>query len=654
MAHETGEWGTIRLDGALFPVEPGSWVQRSHLAIFERKVTMGEATIDDDDFVSTQAWRDWSGGLGIEDMNEGSDQQRFWFGVAETRSSRHVTLPPEVVQTRPGAVASTAVARPLGPVGLSFYVAFDAIPYGFRENDDTWYAASPTLTNAPVGKGVAYKGYLWVPQGANGYRRLSEAGAGTLTVDASPAGITPVAFCRWSNMLFALEHDGGLVYNVTGGNTAGDWIAPTDPETGAALTLESGQTPRGLQSYFNRNGDPTLHVVTNREVLLYNHTAKRLTSSHLQFPPHADNGLGSAVWRAGEDIWVSQGIGVSRMTSASVIVPGAGPDRDDGLPGAYLGRIVDLTPEYNGLWALIQGDPSLAAPSQSWAEDLAGDEELYLPGGSAYALLLCWTGTGWHALWASADPAGVPTWAVVSDLAEDGAYRLWWGVGPDAFTMRLRKTFHNPKQGWRRGVDRFGGTGYVETPRFDAAMMGFGKIATHLTAYADHASATETITVRYRTDADPEGDDYPWTLGTITAPGKTRFLFDPDADGFAEGHAFGWVQFRLDLARGTDATETPIGDGIALHFVKVPQDAESYVFSVPLPIADWNERSAEEIVAHLEAILRGDQLVEFEHGGTSRRVRMASLVGADGTGLDRSGARTVTLIEITGGTVAVA
>ncbi len=628
---------TVRLGG--YRIRILGEVRKSHLAVFERRVTIGDSSRDSDEFLSSWISGDYSGGLGVEDMNEGTDTSRFRFGIAETRFLNHITLPLQATTTRPAAVASAAVARPLGDVGNEFYVAFDAVPYAWRESDDQWYAAAATLTNIPVNKGVQWKGSLWVPQGANGYKKLDSSGAGTLTVTAGAAGITPVAFRVWARKLFALEHNGGISYTVNGTT----WIAPENAEDGLPLEIDSSRKPRHLVSFYNRLGESMLYIITDQDVWSYAHATSTLEVA-MEFPPLRENGLGAGVWRAGEDLWISQGIGFSRLTSAAVIVPTAGLDRDDGLPANYRGKIVDVQPEYNGLYALVQGDAA-SVSSETWSEDAGtGDDPTVVPSGAAYAAMFCWTGTGWHCVWGSDDASKAPSWAMVSAQEAVGGYRLWWGMGPDVLTMPLRRTFHSPKQGFTAGIDAFAATGYVESPRFDAAMRGFQKIARKMVLYADSATATETITVRYRTDADADTGDFPHTLGQITAPGKTELLFDPDGDTFPEGQEFGWFQYRLDFTRGIDITKTPILDAVVLNFMKVPQDAVSFVFTVPLNNARGLDRTPGETDALLEEMLVGNRLYEFVHQDQRWVAKVASLAGADATGGDESGQRTVTLI----------
>ena len=307
------------------------------------------------------------------------------------------------------------------------------------------------------------------------------------------------------------------------------------------------------------------------------------------------------------------------------------------------------------LFALIEGDNE-AGDAQDWVEDggLYNDDSPYFSSGVSYPSLMAWTGTGWHTLWSPDANTATPTWGVVSRLSKH--YRLWWGMS-DGFirSIKLRRTFHNPRAGLDvnlgTGIDLYGPTGFVETGRFDASMRGFNKIASHVVVYMDYATASEKMDVLYRTDINLD-----WTpLGTANTIGKSNFPFAVNDDGFSEGEEFNWIQFRLEFSRGDDNTVTPILDSFVLHFVKIPQNTASFVFTVPLPKRDWMGKTAGEIVRHLNALLEHGGFIKFVHGvgwdndGEVTKVyrgKVAGISGADATGEDYSGARTVNFISL--------
>jgi DNA-binding beta-propeller fold protein YncE len=257
------------------------------------------------------------------------------------------------------------------------------------------------------------------------------------------------------------------------------------------------------------------------------------------------------------------------------------------------------------------------------------------PGVSSFTSLHGWTGTGWHGLWTN-DASDTPTWAAVA--APSGHYRLWWGSADGyAYWMPLRRGFHNPLQGFQAGIDTFAESGFLITSKFDAGMAGFTKIASHVVAQAISATSDETIAIEFAID---EGG---WeSLGTITAPGETRFSFG------ATGRAFNSLQFRLTLSRGSTTTLTPLLRSLTMLFVKVPQEAKSFVFTIVPSGADQGNfgRSGQAMFAELDDLVASNAFFTTTYNGQSfDHCRIASVTGHDNTS-DAGGQRVVTVVEL--------
>lgn len=342
---------TVVINGLRYPL--GDVVQRSQLAFFIRKFTVGDAQYDSDDYQSALILANFSGGIGIEDSDEGADTTRFWFGVADTRSPRMISLPPLVTQTQPSGVTGTTV-RPLGVIGTQFYCAFGTNVYGWKDSTDTWHSTSNAFTYAPVNKPVVWDGNIWVPQGANGvtYCSTTESNAsnGTLAARTNVANPKAAALAIWNNKLYALTTEGYL-YALPQGTTTWTQIADSG---GTNVRLNTGETPKNLVTYFDRTGNPVLWAITDRSAYMYYDSAREWRRSNIQFPPHPDFGRSATVWRTGEDLWISAASDIVRQTSGNAIVPmTSGLCRDQGLPQEYRGSILDLEPEISNLYALV-------------------------------------------------------------------------------------------------------------------------------------------------------------------------------------------------------------------------------------------------------------------------------------------------------------
>jgi sugar lactone lactonase YvrE len=264
-----------------------------------------------------------------------------------------------------------------------------------------------------------------------------------------------------------------------------------------------------------------------------------------------------------------------------------------------------------------------------------------------------WTGSGWQGAWELDDANQRLTWAQVTATshATDG-YRLWWGcTDGNIYTMPLRRTFHNPRSGWQAGIDRFAESGYLISSRFNALMAGFYKKASRLVVFTDNATPTERIRVQYRIDVETEDawTDFTDENGDIIyadATGRTVLPFAVDADGFSWGERFEWVQFKFSFERGDDPYQTPVMSAAVLNYTKVPQQAKTFMFTVPFPKSSWNERTGVEIRDGLAALLRADQYVKLVHQDSTYRGQLAAVAGITATGQNYNGGATVNFIEI--------
>lgn len=473
-------------------------VRDAQLAVFERKVTVGDATKDSDDFVSSLIVSDLSGGGQVEDMNEGSDAARFWDGVADTRSPNGITLAPLATEVRPSAVTTAVGVYPLGDVYTTgnalarFACAFGTGVYLWSETSAAFGSASASALNGtPREKGTLFystadsRTYLYVPTGSAGYCTVTAGSGSTPTVapvaaaaQASTAVTTgkpgAVSFAVFNNQLWALDTVGQLWYTTDGAT----WTKFVDGTGAFMAALNPSRVPKKLLAYYDRLGEIQLYVVTDRDVWTVDIDGARWTLTNLQFPPHPDFGLDACVWRAGEDLWVAAGADAVKFTAAGVVVPLAGLARDDGLPVYKAGRIVSFQPEPSTLWALVQAS-----------------------GAGQFTQLHGWTGIGWHKLWEQAYPvSGAPSWLAVQ--TSDNGYRLWWGLAKGyAVHMTLPREMYNARQGVAAGMPR-AASGTVVTGWFDASMSGFDKLASHVTIDMEAASSTETLSVGYICDTD--------------------------------------------------------------------------------------------------------------------------------------------------------
>lgn len=392
--------------------------------------------------------------------------------------------------------------------------------------------------------------------------------------------------------------------------------------------------------------------MTDRRVFAFDPVNGILVPTRLNFPPHPDNGLGLAVWRTGEDLYVTAGTQVYRYAAGfSLIEPNSGPSRDEGLPDELRGRIVDLVAEHNVLVASLDG-VSVAGddPEAEFDPGMSEDDPLRLSDTNAYASLLAFNGFGWHPYWRSSTTGGGMNWANVSSAAS--AYRLWWGWSDSLYTIALPRSFANPRQQWRVGEGEFEASGSLDTGWYDAGMREFDKLASHLEVNMENATEDEVLTIEYAIDG--HGNDIAWTLlGEVTAAGKTILPFNVDtlSDGkrFGTGEVFRWIRFRLTMRRGSDITQTPVMDSLVLKFIKLPISGSAFTLTMPLMYGHegWGDRTMQQIKDDVADLLTKTGFVRLElREGESLRVRLSQVTGFDRVGDDDRGDRTLRVVRI--------
>lgn len=343
-------------------------------ATFSPKISYGDYQKDADDYISTLIFSDFSGGMNVEDMNEGSDTNRCWTAFADIRKPGKIAHNSRVEKISPPAGAS-GTAYTCGQILNTPYVIWSSGKvYGRKESDGTWYSGVD-FSLTPVGKPVAYQNKLFVPCGSSGYAIISEADSvanpGVPTVTNVTTGVIPypaaydkdapdvnpptaIAFRVFDQKLWALTTGGALVWSFTGADDTWSWVTQYDESRAWYPRVQSGETPKRIIPFPNPEGITKLYVTTDRGAYIYEQSAPpSLQSTPIQVPPHPDNGGAVAVWRPGEDLLIGNGLDLIRYTSAGVIVPLSGLARDDGLPQELWGRFTDLEPETSELLGLV-------------------------------------------------------------------------------------------------------------------------------------------------------------------------------------------------------------------------------------------------------------------------------------------------------------
>ena len=622
---------TVRLAGIDLPIS--SDVRPNNLARLQNKVTFGDYSQDSDPLQSVVVWSSFTGGIGNEFLKEGVDDETYWTGSLETRYPGMVTLP-ALTHKIPGPVDNVSRAYPVADFPArapSLWCAFGTTLAQWNEGTRT-FDVEGTLASEPANKGVEYNNLLWIPLGLGGYATVNALGEITPYTD-----LNVVAFTEWDNKIAALTYEG--VLRIKYKDSAWETSNPN-------LELPSGHIPRNLVVFMNQRQEPTIHIVTNRDVWAYDREASLLVRTNLQYPRHPDQGLASTVWR-GESMYVSIGLGVHGYNGG--IITSMGPDGRFGLPPHLRGRITSLEPEYNAMVAVIEGAHIVDGDTEEYyhVRRQYQDDIHAFPDISAHSTVLRFNGFGWHPIWVSPDVEGLPTWAHVS--IADNKYRLWWGYGGGMYYQDLPVTFHNPRAGMQVGVDNFEPSGSLTTGWFDADMVAFYKLNSHVELNLDDVfgdgTPTGRVHVYYQRDYDPG-----WRfLGTADRVGRSVFPFGVvEAEGnttFSEGEVTRRIRFRLNF-ESDDRNMSPVMRSFLLKFIKIPLSNMSWTFDVDLNRVQFMGWGTGEISDHLQRLPYSASFHEFIHKDRSWRVRVAQVTGSESTGLDPTSKMTISVLEV--------
>ncbi len=309
------------------------------------KVTFGDYTRESDENSSAKIWTDFTGGIGVDSIREGADDGGYWYGYLNAKSPFQLTLGRETLEL-------TNVKYPLAGLGGTFY-ATDGVTY-FRWDElvgefvDTEYdfGATPIPGNSAV-----FGDKLWTPCGAAGVMEFDGSSNGVLDT-----AVRAIDLLEFDNHLYAITTDKKLCQF--------DGSAWTDLET-----FKWGDTPRSLCIYMNRLEDDILYIATDRGLISWDKTNLTSFRTRMQVPAFYDNGLGVAVWRAGEDLYYSSGMQVYQYSVGSSIP--VGPGGRQGVPARVRGKIVDLEPSHNSLFALIEGAAEVEPPETEYVVPLS-------------------------------------------------------------------------------------------------------------------------------------------------------------------------------------------------------------------------------------------------------------------------------------------
>jgi hypothetical protein len=623
----------LMLNGAHYRLS--SPLQFTNLKTFPGKVVTGDYSLDSNPLLSAWVISDYSGGHGVQDINEATDTNRYSYGDINTRFPKQFTLPFQYKYGQFGLTGNSYC-----PVG-NMYISGNFKYITFLGNDlriDDVSAGAAAATATPTRHGVAFQGtytneVMYVPRPADAGYITYDPSTNTLTSNATPKMRD---FCVWDNKLVGVDSVGQLWWITA---ALGVW-AKFDTAGLGRDKLPDGAGGRSLCVYVNAAGDPTLHVLGYTGVWAFDAGGPKLWKTKIDIPPHPAIWSGFCVWRG--DLYIAVGMDVIQWNGS--VQRNLGLSRDDGIPYAYQGFILDLQPELNGLFALVQGMDS------TWAFN--GNISVHE-----------WSGYGWRAL--PMPKQGLHKAPCLIGLMNSDAlgYKLllgtkgWNATSPNRVEWYLPRAFTNPRASLEAGVIPFGATGqapfittdngnaYFETGRYDANMQGYTKIANALeVTFADNSTSNQAAEFYYRTEANSSYT----LLGTApnSAPGRYAFPFGTaNSDGTYPGLPFQFIELKVILYGGASVFTTPVLQNMVLSFEKVVASSYSWVANISLQ-GNHKGRSPQTILDELKALASQSGWFGMVHRGTTYRVQISQMDGAENLANDERAIARISLLQI--------
>jgi hypothetical protein len=607
---------TIELDGAPYPI--AGPVSYQNLARFENRIVIGDPSKDNDELISTKIWSDFSAGLGIYDEREGADTGRFWFGVGlETSKPSELALTFKIDSQ---ASAVGGVFYPLGEVAGKFWALDSFKLMYFDPGTNAFVDSGKALSNQPTTKPVVYQKKMYIPETDLGYEvfdgtTVTAVPPASTIVTNLPSGVKPVDFCLWDQKLVALN-TGTTSYQLSFYDGT-SWVAPLGGNLKA-----TGVYAAHLRTFYSRSDEPAIYVVTSSGLWGYDPIGQQMIQTAVQLPPNSANGLAATVWRPGESLLVSSAMGVYSWSGPGGSVSAIGLDRDQGIPQEYTGKIVDLEPGQNEVFALVK------------ASTTSGN----------FHGLYGYNGLGWRCLWTLDATSTNAFWIKQGSINDE--VRLFWNCGSKIYWQQQPFGYANAREIVRQGVRSYEPTGWLITSWFDASLQELPKLLSHIYLRQVPDALTNSSGVnRPRIKVEYQIDDSSAAWTTIGTSWSTFYQGEVNASAKR-------VRLRLTFTPGIlsgGQPATSVLDSLVLKHVKIPTLYGSWSFTVDLNFQGaWmgTSRDALTMKHELDALLAKTSTITFGHEGNTYRTRISHVSGLDETAEDRRGARTVTLVEV--------
>ena len=619
------ERGEIWIDGARYAL--AAPVQKSLASQFPPKLVLGDYKAEDNPYVSTITWSDFSGGLGKEVGEFPKDINRFHWG------RRVVTEVPGKVFIGPPVGSSSFTTANGSDTNIALVV-----------NNNILYGA---LDDSTVG-GTYQVVRLLGGADTTSVRALAgaptdfEAGRLNDTITLAVATDTGVDYSNgpndttWSRNTTPMRYLAFLGGNLFGINSSGDFSVTANlgsswtDLTRAAVTSSD---ITGLITGPQADGRETVYLVSRYGLDAYDKENEQFVPTPLHFSYSNVGGQAATQWR-GKLYWASGQQIYSLAPGSPSVVEQVGPNVGvDGIP--FRGDFLAFATSPLHLFA-------------SYRYGLSGGPDLTF-------YILRYNGVAWH-IHTPSITAGAGGTLGPRSLAAGYMNSSHQIVTSDSFLLFYRWPIPidtvNPRRSATQNTYSVVGTStndfWLSTPwlRTEGDQEN---LALRVLIDSIHPSTSQSIQVKYVLDdsSDANSSAAYTALGIVDRTGIHTLQFPRYLD--AEGMPFRSIRLRADLYT-TTSTSTPELNRMTLVYKKSLPQRWGFVADLKLD-SPYKGHSPKQMRSDLETSMAKTELIEVTYRNQEDATEnfMVQAVGynsAEQTGHDAAAVARVTLVEI--------
>ena len=578
----------------------------------------------DQQFASEVTWDRLVGGMGVFNMDEREDPDRFTDSDAETSIVQSVMLP---ANRRTQTVAGNAFDA--NPVGLSTYGGFSYIAGGTRLKRVTGVAAASaayldnianiwrttggteySLPANAASEPVIWKGNLYIPVTT----KLIQVNLTTAVATEVTSGCASILAIR----LFIFDEDLQII------TSAGAFNSTSDNGTTVGLTphgsIDSFSNINAAFSHLNFEQVPAVWVITDRGVYIQDYTLGKFYHIIEFKDGDPNNGKGGTVWDGSP--WHGKGANMNQIVNGARVV--RGPAVRDGLVQEKLGYVVASDNSFdNFLIAAIDGGGVSTQYSTIWK----------------------FTRKGWHQLAQTALGARITFVRTVASGVISSPSLLYYNEGLTLKYIRIYDVTDNPNTYISKD---FQSSGYVIKPWFDAGLAEVDKPALSYQIRTKDCNSTDTVIPYFAFD-----DNQSWTqfydengnAATVSTNGAHTLHFNSEQ----LGRLFFNCRIKYNFASG-DATRTPKVVFDKIRYLRELPVLYRYDFTIDLTQNQPDQRTPSQAIVDLDLAVESRLLGRFAyHAGKvadTRTVLFLTYSGPTGSSNFRGGKARITVIEL--------